>query len=632
MRAPKAFWAALVFAIGGCTQILELDQEYRPDGTGGAGGMGGTGGASPCVVNTDCPPALGLCTANTCVNNTCVPGNAPAGTSCAADGTIVCDGNGICGDCNQASDCTMLPPDDECQMRVCDNHVCSQSFTPNGTLLSMQVTGDCKSATCDGSGKTTSKDDNMDLPEDNDPCTKNVCKGGEPSHPLEPADTSCGTDLFCNAVGQCIGCTIAADCSGADDFCKTRTCTNQMCGLDLTPAGTDLPSGQTSGDCKIVECNGQGNSVPNPDNTDLPVDNNPCTEDKCTAGVPSHPNEAAGTPCPNGTCNGMGACEKPNGATCMMGAQCQSGFCADGYCCDVACGQTCKSCGVPGLLGQCSTVPAGFTDDTCQTTKFCDGSTGAGSCINKFANGAACLSNTYCANNFCVDGVCCNTNCVGLCQACSAALKGSGTNGTCGPIAAGTDPGNECATQVASTCGTTGACSGSSTCSIYPSGTTCAAQSCAGSTQSNTDTCNGMGTCVDAGSTSCAPYTCGATTCKTSCAVDSDCLSTHYCSVNVCVPKLANGNTCSATNQCTSGACVDSVCCNTGCAGTCQACNVMGSVGTCTNVPLGQDDAGTCTGVNSCNGAGACLLDAGQPCTLSTECVSNNCLGMICQP
>jgi len=51
--------------------------------------------------------------------------------------------------------------------------------------------------------------------------------------------------------------------------------------------------------------------------------------------------------------------------------------------------------------------------------------------------------------------------------------------------------------------------------------------------------------------------------------------------------KLADGASCLAANQCTSGACADSVCCNSVCGGTCEACNLAGSVGTCSAVPPG---------------------------------------------
>ncbi|MDC3961526.1 MYXO-CTERM sorting domain-containing protein [Polyangium jinanense] len=43
-----------------------------------------------------------------------------------------------------------------------------------------------------------------------------------------------------------------------------------------------------------------------------------------------------------------------------------------------------------------------------------------------------------CASGFCVGGVCCDTACTGLCEACTAAAKGSGEDGFCGPAKEGT--------------------------------------------------------------------------------------------------------------------------------------------------------------------------------------------------
>jgi hypothetical protein len=52
--------------------------------------------------------------------------------------------------------------------------------------------------------------------------------------------------------------------------------------------------------------------------------------------------------------------------------------------------------------------------------------------------------------------VCCSSACNGVCVACSAAKKGSGSDGTCGAIAGGTDPDNEC--PGTSNCNGAGAC------------------------------------------------------------------------------------------------------------------------------------------------------------------------------
>jgi hypothetical protein len=45
------------------------------------------------------------------------------------------------------------------------------------------------------------------------------------------------------------------------------------------------------------------------DDLDLPFDNNPCTQDVCTAGTASNPNVTAGNSCGTNTiCDGQGAC------------------------------------------------------------------------------------------------------------------------------------------------------------------------------------------------------------------------------------------------------------------------------------------------------------------------------------
>ena len=56
--------------------------------------------------------------------------------------------------------------------------------------------------------------------------------------------------------------------------------------------------------------------------------------------------------------------------------------------------------------------------------------------------------------------------------------------------------------------------------------------------------------------------------------------------------KKALANACGGNGECHSGNCVDGVCCNSACTGQCQACDVAGSVGTCTTVsgaPHGRD-------------------------------------------
>jgi hypothetical protein len=250
---------------------------------------------------------------------------------------------------------------------------------------------------------------------------------------------------------------------------------------------------------------------------------------------------------------------------------------------------------------------------------------------NAHSSGDTCSLASDCVSGFCVDGFCCDAACLASCQACSAAKKGSGADGTCGAIADGSDPDKECA-----------------------------AQSCSGATQTNAYVCNGAGACRTTTSLGCAPYLCGATACKTSCASDGDCVATAWCSGTTCVPRAAQGGTCNAKNQCLSGNCVDGFCCNAACVGTCQACAAIATGqpnGSCASVQDGKDLRGDCPGGsctagtftnNVCNGFGACRANAvacapftcnaagtgcAGTCTVDGDCSSGSyCAGTTCTP
>jgi hypothetical protein len=219
------------------------------------------------------------------------------------------------------------------------------------------------------------------------------------------------------------------------------------------------------------------------------------------------------------------------------------------------------SCGLyacNAAMTACRTTCAGDAD--CAASAYCNGST----CTAKKNKGAGCAGDNQCISGFCVDGVCCDAACVGSCRACTMNKTGV-ANGTCSPIQAGMDPDNECATTAASTCGTDGACDGMGACRFHAAGTECVAQSCTGVTQTNADTCNGSGTCVDNGTTNCTPYACGGTSCRTSCGMakpgdDANCAPAYYCDGvggGACQPKKLTGAACGRGAECLSGVCVD---------------------------------------------------------------------------
>jgi hypothetical protein len=191
------------------------------------------------------------------------------------------------------------------------------SFTPSGTQLpaAQQTPGDCQVLECDGNGSTMSVADNTDLPVDNNQCTADLCTNGVPSNPALAPGMPCtqngGTE--CDGIGDCVQCLVETECPGQDTACETRTCNAGTCGLSFATSGTPLPAAQqTPGDCQVLECDGSGGTMPAVDNTDVPVDNNQCTADVCTNGVPSNPKLPEGTQCtqnagevcdPNAKCN-----------------------------------------------------------------------------------------------------------------------------------------------------------------------------------------------------------------------------------------------------------------------------------------------------------------------------------------
>lgn len=248
---------------------------------------------------------------------------------------------------------------------------------------------------------------------------------------------------------------------------------------------------------------------------------------------------------------------------------------------------------------------------------------------------APCVVGAQCATGFCVDGVCCDSACDQSCEACSAALKGSGADGVCGPVAQGTDPKDQCPVAPQATCGTTGECDGAGACSVYASGTVCFAASCSGPVLSPEFKCDGSGKCVASTPQDCSPNLCvtssGSPACGTTCTAKLDCAPSSFCKQGVCTKLESPGEACTANSECLGAHCVDGVCCNSACDGTCAACSQAKTGipdGLCAPVKAGTDpnsdcDAqpGTCGFDGECNGAYSCeYFDK------STQCGKPSCI------
>jgi hypothetical protein len=333
-------------------------------GSGGAGGLGGAGG----MGGSGATGGMG--------------GSGAAGGMGGAGGS---------GGCVVAADCPS--PATECEAATCIAGVCGKAPKPAGTPIAAQSAGDCKLATCDGSGGVTTVNDPADAPSDQNECTADACSNGAPSHPPIAAGWPCGAgmSMICNGMGACVGCLSATDCPGQDTACQTRVCSAGMCGFAYAPAGLFV-SDPVMGDCKRNECNGSGQIVAAPSPTDLPNDMNSCTGDTCVGGAPSFVPLAQGTVCnQNGgtMCNGAGACVQ-----CVSPSTCpgQDDECKVRSCDAGKCGFSYMPAGTP--------VAAQTTGD-CKKNQ-CDG---AGAIVAAADNADVPVDGNQCTADVCTMGV-----------------------------------------------------------------------------------------------------------------------------------------------------------------------------------------------------------------------------------
>jgi MYXO-CTERM domain-containing protein len=431
------------------------------------------------------------------------------------------------------------------------------------------------------------------------------------------SDAGCVSSSYCRASDhtcqpdQAKGatCTAASQCTSGN--CVDGYCCDAPCS-DLCQACSAAKTGGANGTCKGIT---KGND---PDG-------------EC-------PDDGPSSCARNGVCEAAGLCQKYTSGTACGSTACSMGMQA-GYACDGA--GTCKqnqstSCD-PYVCSGAACGDTCVSDADCIASAFCDSTS---HCAADQANGAACSKNSQCKNGNCVDGVCCDQPCAELCQACSAAKKGSGSDGVCGNVKAESDPDNDCSADAPTTCQSDGHCDGQGACKKYGLGTVCGATECSGS-QLTGHQCNGLGACVD-GQSSCVPYVCLTSSCSASCGDDNGCVGGTYCAGSTCEPKLGNGSPCSGNRECSSTFCVEGVCCDTACNGVCQACTAAnkasGEDGACDLAKVGSDahddcpDDGalSCKRDGLCDGAGECRrYEAGTACGI-TRCEGNVQTGFAC--
>ena len=443
----------------------------------------GSGAPTAIVDDTDLPDDGKACTTDTC--NAGVPVFTPVGPGVDCGGGFVCDAAGNCPGCTLPEDCT--GPSDDCRQPDCQAGNCVEAFDAAGTATTAQTAGDCKTNQCDGIGHVVDVNDDTDPTVDASQCTANECSDGTPANPPLPLGTTCsqGGGSHCNATGTCVQCNIVADCGVATE-CKSFTCTGGTCNQVNVASGT-VTTAQTAGDCHRNQCDGSGNIVNAVFNGDVPVDGMECTDDVCTAGVPSNPPSATTQTCTGGHCDGSGSCV---GCTvpgdCGVDTECHTFTCSASHVCQQA------------------NAPLGTPTST-QT---------AGDCHRNQCDGVGNVVNAIFNTDLPIDGVQCTSD---VCTAGVASNPPSAANDPCGPGGAQfCDGGGACVE-----------CNAPSQCaSLVCTGHACQAPSCIDTVMNGTET----GTDCGGSCPGCAD--------GQPCDVGADCLSGN-CNGTVCVPALS---------------------------------------------------------------------------------------------
>ena len=537
------------------------------------------------------------CSSENCVDNFCCD------TACY-EGCKACSaakkGNGADGVCGLiAND---LDPDEECFGGSCDgrgtckayngvectaNAQCLSNFCVDGYCCNNLCNGLCQACSFakKGSGYNGNCGSIAATKDPDNECNPGECTGsGTCNQPQTPQ----ANGSACASATQCL--------SG---LCTDGVCCDSACNSPCMACSTAKKGSGTNGVCGYIS------AERDPDN-------------ECNGGV----------------CDGAGVCKFYNGASCTQTSQCLSNFCVDGRCCGNICMGNCQACSAAkkggGSDGICGNIATNTDPDEECANSECNGS-GACTATQWLAiDGEACVSGAQCLSGYCADGVCCNSWCLGSCQACTAAKKGEGLDGTCGPIKYDTDPDDEC---------WGGSCSGKGSCRQYnglpcSSSTQCLSNYCVDGVCCNNGCKQSCQACSAAKKGQGSDGVCGSILSGKD--PDNECSPGECNGSGGCTAaqtKQANGVACTHSAQCLSGFCADGVCCDNGCAGVCDACTTAkkggGANGTCGPISNNTDPDDECWN-GACNGAFACKFSNGTTCSAASECASGSCVDRYC--
>ncbi|WP_437520753.1 hypothetical protein WME79_27710 [Sorangium sp. So ce726] len=289
----------------------------------------GSGACVGCLTSTDCtaPQVCDPMGTRTCVDVSCTDG-AQNGSETDVDCGGIDDGSG-CAPCADNLECAL---DSDCASGYCNT--AGRCATPS--CMDTDQNGNETDIDCGGASFQGAPACNKcgfgkkcDIASD---CTAGFCSGGTCA--AKPDGASCGINAECASAhcvdavccdtactGACQACSTAKKLGGADGACGyiaagsdpdndcpdtgAASCgTNGFCSgtgaCQRYAAGTEVPSGQTPGDCLRRVCNGAGGTTTDEDVTDTPVSATVCLRDPACTGTPATPSFAmapAGTDC-----------------------------------------------------------------------------------------------------------------------------------------------------------------------------------------------------------------------------------------------------------------------------------------------------------------------------------------------
>ncbi len=516
---------------------------------------------------------------------------------------------------------------------ACVNGACvEQDGVPCGvyTCADGGDNGDVCATSCDG-------EDNQKC-SDGAHCDASACEVDYQSGIACDEASDCLSDHcqndFCCAFGDC--CQVASDCPSFGTFepvCENpQTCQGTVGAAVCTESNTCATTGTEQNDsaCGIttvadecgfflpVFCNGaevqDAPVCPTTCTSDAQCDENAycddvtdtCVEDEDDGQSCSSDSQCAGGHCQNGFCCASGDCcesatdcpeEYSSSPVCSVSSACQGqvdvATCTNSQCGTINNSPDDSACTILTIADECGPYPAiTCTGDqaqdepecatSCTTNSQCDPEAycnALGQCEFDEPDGSVCTGDAQCIGDHCENGFCCASG-----DCCF-------DNADCSHLSS------------APTCDDQTSCQGERV-----EGVCSASFQCSAVVVQDDSACDGLP------SNDCGPYqgvSCSnsenqpndqAGLCATSCTGDSDCDGSAHCDNGACVPDAGQGGFCSGPGECSAGLqCVDNVCCATACTGDCEACDLPGSLGTCTTIASGEDPDAECGDVD-CSG------------------------------